>query len=253
MAKIKLSKISYVPPKGLEEDDFEEKTAKLVTKISDLQHKLYAEGKQSLLVVLQGMDASGKDGTTKTVFAECNPTGIDVVAFKKPTEEEFAHDFLWRVHKVAPRKGTIMIFNRSHYEDILIQRVHKWITEDRVKKRMTAINAFETLLEADAKTTVLKFYLHISSERQQEKLQERIDDPAKQWKHKAADWAENDHWDEYMRCYEYAINESVIPWHIAPCDKRWYRNYFIANVVYETLKKMNPKLPVLDTLDVPSK
>jgi PPK2 family polyphosphate:nucleotide phosphotransferase len=243
---IKLSTISTLPPDDLNKKKIEAKTIDMVIKIGELQHKLYAEGKQSLLVILQGMDASGKDGTVKTVFADCNPTGIDTYAFKKPTEEEFAHDFLWRVHQRSPRKGNIMIFNRSHYEDILIQRVHKWITEERVEKRMKAINVFEELMEFDNNTKVLKFYMHISPERQQEKLQERIDDPTKNWKHKAADWDENDHWDEYMNCYEYAINQSSISWHIAPCDKRWYRNYFIAKVVLETLESMNPKLPVLD-------
>ncbi|MBK8668840.1 MAG: polyphosphate kinase [Saprospiraceae bacterium] len=243
---IKLSKISTLPPDDLTKKKHEAKTIEMVIKIGELQHKLYAEGKQSLLVILQGMDASGKDGTVKTVFADCNPTGIDTYAFKKPTDEEFAHDFLWRVHHKAPLKGNIMIFNRSHYEDILIQRVHKWITEEKAEKRMKAINAFEELLEFDNNTKVLKFYMHISQERQQEKLQEHIDDPAKNWKHKAADWDENDHWDEYMRCYEYAINESKIPWSIAPSDKRWYRNYFIAKKVLETLEAMNPQLPILD-------
>ena len=142
-----------------------------------------------------------------------------------------------------------MIFNRSHYEDILIQRVHKWITEERVEKRMSAINAFEELLEFDNGTKVLKFYMHISKERQQEKLQERIDDPTKNWKHNQSDWDENDHWEEYMKCYEYAINNSSISWHIAPCDKRYYRNYFIATKVLETLEAMNPQLPLLDKSD----
>jgi len=142
-----------------------------------------------------------------------------------------------------------MIFNRSHYEDILIQRVHKWINEERVDKRMKAINAFEELLEFDNNTKVLKFYMHISSERQQEKLQERIDDPAKNWKHKAADWDENDLWDDYMKSYEYAINNSNIQWNIVPCDKRYYRNYIIAKIVLEALEAMNPQLPVLDKSD----
>lgn len=246
---VKLSEISTLPDAEKSKKKIESKTIDMVIRIGELQHKMYAEGKQSLLVILQGMDASGKDGTIKTVFADCNPSGIDAFAFKKPTEEEFAHDFLWRVHQKAPRKGNIMIFNRSHYEDILIQRVHKWIGEDRVKKRMQAINAFEELLEFDSNTKVLKFYMHISKERQQEKLQERIDEPDKNWKHKAADWDENDYWDEYMKCYEYAINESKIGWHIAPCDKRYYRNYFIAKVVLETLEAMNPQLPVLDKSD----
>lgn len=246
MTPIKLSEISTKAPKELNKKKIEAKTIDLVIKIGAWQHKLYAEGKQSLLVILQGMDASGKDGTVKTVFADCNPSGIDVVAFKKPTEEEFAHDFLWRIHQKAPRKGNIMIFNRSQYEDILIQRVHKWIDEKRAEKRMSAINAFEELLEFDNHTKVLKFYMHISPEKQQEKLQERVDDVTKNWKHKAADWDENDHWDEYMRCYEYAINQSSIPWFIAPADKRWYRNYFIAQKVLETLENMNPQLPLID-------
>ena len=246
---IKLSKISTEGPEDKSKEKILQKTEELVLKIGELQHKLYAEGKQSLLVILQGMDASGKDGTIKTVFADCNPSGIDAFAFKKPTEEEFAHDFLWRVHQKAPRKGNIMIFNRSHYEDILIQRVHKWITEDRVEKRMKSINAFEELLEFDNGTKVLKFYMHISSERQQEKLQERIDDPSKNWKHKAADWDENNLWDEYMVCYEYAINKSVIPWQIATCDKRYYRNYFIATKVFEALEAMNPQLPLIENKD----
>jgi PPK2 family polyphosphate:nucleotide phosphotransferase len=246
---INLKKIPSLPPSDQNKKKIEAKTIDMVIKIGELQHRLYAEGKQSLLVILQGMDASGKDGTIKTVFADCNPSGIDAYAFKKPTEEEFAHDFLWRVHQKTPRKGNIMIFNRSHYEDILIQRVHKWISDEHAEKRMKAINAFETLLEFDNNTKVLKFYMHISPERQQEKLQERIDDPTKNWKHKAADWDENDKWEEYMKCYEYAINSSTIPWHLAPCDKRYYRNYFIAKVVLETLEAMNPQLPLLDKSD----
>ena len=246
---INLKKIPSLPPSDLNKKKIEAKTIDMVIKIGELQHRLYAEGKQSLLVILQGMDASGKDGTIKTVFADCNPSGIDAYAFKKPTEEEFAHDFLWRVHQKTPRKGNIMIFNRSHYEDILIQRVHKWINDEHAEKRMKAINAFETLLEFDNNTKVLKFYMHISPERQQEKLQERIDDPTKNWKHKAADWDENDKWEEYMKCYEYAINSSTIPWNVAPCDKRYYRNYFIAKVVLETLEAMNPQLPLLDKSD----
>jgi PPK2 family polyphosphate:nucleotide phosphotransferase len=246
---VKLKNIPTGAPKELNKKKLESKTIEMAIKIGELQHKLYAERKQALLVVLQGMDASGKDGTIKTVFADCNPSGIDAFAFKKPTEEEFAHDFLWRIHKIAPQKGNIMIFNRSHYEDILIQRVHKWITEEHVEKRMKAINAFEELIEFDNNTKILKFYLHISQERQQEKLQERIDDESKNWKHNAADWDENDYWDDYMRCYEYAINKSEIPWIIAPSDSRWYRNYFIAKKVLETLEAMNPKLPLLEKKD----
>lgn len=239
-----LKNIATVPEKKHSKKKMVKQTEVLAQEIGELQHLLYAEGKKSLLVILQGVDASGKDGSVKNVFKYCNPTGIDVYGFKKPSEEEFAHDFLWRVHKVAPMKGNIMVFNRSHYEDILIQRVHQWITEDRVDKRMKAINAFEELLEFDNQTKVLKFYLHISKEKQEENLQERIDDPLKKWKHNDNDWEERKHWDRYMECYEYVLEKSAIPWHIIPADKAFYRNFQIAQIVLQTLKDMKPILPV---------
>jgi PPK2 family polyphosphate:nucleotide phosphotransferase len=245
MATIRLSKLSTRAPKGFEKESTLKKLNELTKKIGDLQHALYAEKKQSLLVVFQGLDASGKDGATRNVFLKCGTIGIDAWGFKKPTEEEFAHDFLWRVHKLAPQKGYIQIFNRSHYEDILIQRVHKWIDTKRVKNRMDAINAFEQLLVFDNNTTVLKFYMHISKDKQREKLQERIDDPKSNWKHNSGDWLESNHWAAYRQAYEYAINNSVIPWHIVPVDQKWYRNYAIAQIVHDTLVKMNPQLPVL--------
>ena len=243
---VRLQNILTVPTKDIEKDDCEKALKKMAKEIGDLQHKMYAEGKKSILVILQGMDASGKDGVVKSVFSETNPTGIDVYGFKKPSEEEFAHDFLWRVHKRTPMKGNIMVFNRSHYEDILIQRVHNWITMDRVEKRMDSINAFEQLLAYDNDTVVIKFYLHLSHEKQLEKLQERIDNPEKQWKHNAGDWEETKLWDDYMTAYEYAINASVIPWHIIPADKKWYRNYCAAKVVLDALRKLDPQLPSLE-------
>ncbi len=243
---ITLNKIPTTPPLEISKKIIVRETEKLAAEIGEWQHKLYAEGQQSVLVVLQGMDASGKDGTVKNVFKHCNPTGIDIYGFKKPSSLEMAHDFLWRVHQRAPQKGNIMVFNRSHYEDILIQRVHQWIDEERVEKRMSAINAFENLLEFDNNTKVLKFYLHISHEKQGEKLQERKDDPSKNWKHNDGDWEERNHWDKYMQCYEYAINKSEIPWHITPADKSWYRNYIVAKTVLENLKNLNPQLPVLN-------
>jgi PPK2 family polyphosphate:nucleotide phosphotransferase len=206
---------------------------------------MYAEEKHSLLVVFQGMDASGKDGATRKVFRYCSPAGVSAYAFKKPTEVEFDHDFLWRVHKLAPRKGRIQIFNRSHYEDVLIQRVHKWITEAYALERIEAINRFEELLIADNKTTMVKFYMHISRERQKEKLQERIDNPHKNWKHNPGDWKEAELWDEYRRCYEDAINRSRIGWHIVPSDQRWYRDYFVAKKIQEVMNGLNMKLPTL--------
>jgi PPK2 family polyphosphate:nucleotide phosphotransferase len=243
---IQLSDIDTRAPKGFEKESTKRKTERIARRIGDLQHVLYAEKKRNLLVVFQGMDASGKDGATRKVFSFCNPTGVNAYPFRKPTEEEFAHDFLWRIHKQAPAKGHVKIFIRSHYEDILIQRVHQWIDADKVKERMAAINAWESNLMQDNQTTLLKFYMHISPERQQEKLQERIDDPQKQWKHNDADWKERELWDDYMKAYEYAINESAVPWIIAPVDQRWYRDFYIAEKILATLESFDLALPTLD-------
>jgi len=244
--KVSLSEYSTLSPEGLEKKDVKKEFSEITSEIASLQYKLKAEDKQSLLVIFQGMDASGKDGSTHKVFGKCGPTGINSYSFKKPTEEEFGHDFLWRVHKLTPRKGNIAIFNRSHYEDILIQRVHGWIDEERVNVRINAINAFEESIQKDNNTSILKFYMHISEKRQEEKLQERIDIPRKHWKHNDGDWEERKHWEKYMFCYEEAILRcSKTPWIIAPCDQRWYRNYFVGKKVLEALKKMDPKLPPL--------
>ena len=241
-----LSEIPTLPPAHLDKDDIEDQTKAIVKDIVELQHVMYAEKKHSLLVVFQGMDASGKDGATREIFGRCNPSGINVKAFKKPSEEEFAHDFLWRVHKHVPAKGMIQVFNRSHYEDVLIQRVHKWISEERALKRINSINAFEELLQYDNDTIVLKFYLHISREKQKEELQERIDQPEKHWKHNPNDWKEAKLWDQYMSCYEDVINRSTIPWHIIPVDKRWYRDYCIAKIVKAKMEELEMELPVLE-------
>lgn len=242
---IKLSDISTRAPQGLKKRSTREKRVELSKEIAKYQHLLYAEDKRSLLVVFQGMDASGKDGTTKKVFRFCSPSGVWAKAFKKPSSEEFAHDFLWRIHKWAPGKGMIQIFNRSHYEDVLIQRVHKWIDEEHVSRRINAINAFEELLTFDSGTKVVKFYMHLSRERQREKLQERIDVPEKNWKHNPGDWEEAKLWDQYMAAYEDAINRSTIPWIIVPSDQRWYRDYFVADKVLQILKDMNLQAPTL--------
>lgn len=240
---IKLSSISTEAPQDLEKKDFKEETAKLVERLGELQNIMYAEGKHSMLVILQGMDGSGKDGAVRNVFHTCTIAGLNMVSYKKPSEEEFAHDFLWRVHEHVPEKGMTTIFNRSHYEDILIQRVHNWIDNDRLKKRMAAINAFEDLIQFDNNTLIIKFYMHISLEEQGVQLQQRLDDPTKFWKHNAADWEERKLWDKYMDAYEYAINESTTPWHICPVDNRWYRNYFMAKTIVEELEKLKMKLP----------
>jgi len=243
---IKLSQISTSAPAHLDKDEIRQETKAVTARIGDLCRIFQAEQKRALLIVLQGMDASGKDGTCREVFKFVSPTIVHAHSFKKPTEEEFAHDFLWRVHAHTPGKGMIKVFNRSHYEDILIQRVHQWIDEDKVNARISAINAFERNLTLDNHTTILKFYLHISRETQKEKLQERIDMPRKNWKHNDNDWKEAEKWDEYMKCYEDAINRSEIPWIIAPVDQKWYRNYFIAKKVLETLESFQMEYPLLE-------
>lgn len=240
---IKLSEISTRAPKGLDKKETKKETEKLVARLGELHNTMYAEGKYSMLIILQGMDGSGKDGAVRNVFRDCSIAGLDLVSYKKPTDEEFAHDFLWRVHKWVPQKGMTTIFNRSHYEDILIQRVHKWIDMNRVEKRMAAINAFEDLIQFDNNTLIFKFYMHISHEEQGIQLQERLDDPSKYWKHNDGDWEERKLWDSYMEAYEYAINKSTTPWHICPVDNRWYRDYFMAKTIVEKLETLDMRLP----------
>ncbi len=242
---IKLSDFSTRPPEDYNKKKIRALTRKIQEEIAEQQELLQANKKHSLLVILQGMDSSGKGGTTRETFKFCAPHGIKVKAFKKPTEEEFAHDFLWRVHKHAPEKGMIQVFDRSHYEDVLIHRVHGWISEEHCDKRIKAINAFEELLVFDNNTTILKFYMHLSKERQTEKLRERITDPTKNWKHNDGDWEEAKHWDKYIDAFENVINKSSIPWIIAPVDSRTYRNYFVANKVLETLKSFNMEYPLI--------
>ena len=239
---IRLSEIPTRSPESLSKKQARKITKENCKRIGEL-HLLYAEEKHSVLVIFQGMDGSGKDGAVRNIFRYCSPTGVKVHGFKKPTEEEFEHDFLWRVHKQVPQKGMIQVFNRSHYEDILIQRVHKWIDEVTVEKRMAAINAFEELLQFDNNTTIFKFYMHLSKDQQKLELQERIDDPTKQWKHNPGDWKEAELWDEYMKCYEYAINNSSVPWQIVPVDQRWYRDYVISGIMVEQLEALKMQLP----------
>lgn len=242
----KLKNISTKAPQKLYKEKVEAKTAQLLEELDDLQNLLFAERKQSLLVVLQGMDASGKDGTIRNVFGKLNPQGVTVKSFKVPTAEEAAHDFLWRVHASTPAKGMIQIFNRSHYEDILVTRVHKWCDDKTAKKRMDAINGFEQLLTEHGDTHILKFYLHISPQEQQKRLQERIHDPKKMWKYNENDLAEAKLWNVYMKmyqdCFKYCNN---IPWHIIPADQNWYKEYIITEKVHALLKGLKMKYPQL--------
>lgn len=242
----KLNKIDTKAPNELDKKKTKEDTEQILAELDQLQNLLYANAKYNVLVILQGMDASGKDGVVKKVFSAVNPMGIKVHSFKSPTTEELAHDFLWRVHKAVPEKGMIQIFNRSHYEDILITRVHGWCDDETAKKRMNAINAFESLLAEHNNTIVLKFYLHISPEEQQERLKERIEIPEKSWKFNPKDFEEAKLWDKYMNMYEHAFeNCDEVPWHIIPSDQNWYKEYLIAKHLRDALKKLNLKYPEL--------
>lgn len=246
MADIKLSQISTRADKDLDKKEIKDKIDKILKDLDELQNLMYAENKHSLLVVIQGTDGSGKDGAIRNVFGPLNPQGVTVKSFKAPTPEELSHDFLWRVHQHAPAKGMIQIFNRSHYEDILITRVHKWCDDEKAKKRMKAINDWEELLTQHNNTTILKFYLHVSPEEQQVRLKERMKDPAKMWKYNENDFAEAKLWDVYMNMYEDAFaNCNVIPWNIVPSDQNWYKEYLIASKIYDTLKNFDMQYPGL--------
>ncbi|WP_421693322.1 PPK2 family polyphosphate kinase [Aestuariivirga sp.] len=214
--------------------------------IDALQDRLYAEGKRSLLVVLQGIDCSGKDGTVRAVFNHCGPLGVKVQPFKAPTVDELAQDYLWRVHKVCPAKGFIGIFNRSHYEDVLVVKVKKYASEEVIARRYGEINAFEKLL-SDNGTKILKFMLNISKEEQAERLRERIELPEKRWKFNPADLEDRALWTDYMKAYQEALTRCSTedaPWYVIPADRNWVRNAAISRIVRETLEEMNPKYPV---------
>ncbi len=240
-----LQSISTRAPKGFEKDKTRLETQQLLNRLQELQSVLFAENKWSVLIVLQGLDASGKDGSVKAVFSGVNPMGCNVTAFKKPTEEEYAHDFLWRVHRHAPRKGMIHIFNRSHYEDVLVPRVHGWMKPKQIKQRYAHINAFEKLLAEDNNTIILKFYLHLSKEEQHLRFEERVENPEKRWKYQPADLQESAHWDKYIQAFEDIFKGcgKDFPWHIVPADQNWYRNYVIAKTIVERLEKLKMKYP----------
>ena len=219
--------------------------AKLNSQLEILQEQLYAEHKHKILVVLQGMDTSGKDGTISHVFEGVNPQGVRVASFKVPTPEEMDHDYLWRVHAQTPGKGELVIFNRSHYEDVLVVRVHNLAPEDVWKKRFDQINAFERLL-CDEGATILKFFLHIDLDEQKGRLLERLDDPNKHWKFNPGDLKERALWQEYQAAYEDVLEKtstSWAPWYVVPANKKWYRDYVISSVLIETLKKLDLRLP----------
>lgn len=242
----RLSQISTKAPKEFDKKETKEKTEKLLKELDELQYLLYAEGKHAVLVILQGLDASGKDGVINKVFGQLNPQGVMVKSFKVPTELELKHDFLWRIHQHAPEKGTMQIFNRSHYEDVLVTRVHGWCDDATAQKRFDAINDFEELLTLHNNTVIFKFYLHVSPEEQQERLRERIENPSKQWKYNSNDFDEAKLWDKYMQVYEDVFeNCSVVPWTIVPADQNWYKEYLVAKTVTEALRALDMNYPQL--------
>jgi PPK2 family polyphosphate:nucleotide phosphotransferase len=226
-------------------DTAEKQMADDAKAIDKLQDRLYAEGKRALLVVLQGTDTSGKDGTIRRVFKEVGPLGVSVTAFRRPSELELAHDFLWRAHAAAPRRGTIGIFNRSHYEDVLVARVRKLAPAAEINTRYEQINAFEKILSQNG-TRVLKFMLHISKKEQRKRLQARLDEPESRWKFSPDDLDDRKLWNQFIAAYELALDKcstAWAPWHVIPADHKWARNAAIAAVVRQTLEQMKPRYP----------
>ena len=245
-AKVRLSKIdaSYTGKHETHEKVLPE-IRKHVERIDKLQYLLYADGNQSLLVVLQALDAAGKDGTIRHVFSGMNPQGTFVYGFKQPSREEAAHDFLWRAHQRTPGKGEVVVFNRSHYEDVLVVRVHKLVPHSVWSKRYDLINDFEKMLSQNG-TTILKFFLHISPDEQLARFKQRLDDPARQWKISESDYAERELWPQYVDAYEDAIgltSTKHAPWYIIPANHKWFRNLAVSQIIADTMDEMSLKLP----------
>lgn len=228
-----------------EKGDAKKASEKNLDRLQELQRALYAESKHAVLVVLQGMDTSGKDGTIRHVFSGVNPQGCSVASFKTPSADELAHDYLWRVHKRTPARGMIAIFNRSHYESVLIERVHDLVPKATWSRRFDQINAFEKRL-SDEGTTIVKFFLHISKDEQKKRLDERLTDPESEWKHNPNDMEERKLWDQYQEAYTDAIEKcstEYAPWYIIPADHKWFRNWAVADILVQTIAALKPKYP----------
>lgn len=235
---IHLDRLPTTPPPGTKRAHIEKLTAALAAEVAELDDLLYAARQHGVLVVFQGRDAAGKDGAIRTVLDYCNAQGVRVESFKVPTEEELAHDFLWRVHAKTPARGEIVLFNRSHYEDVIVTRVHSLFSPDVIEPRYQAINDFERLLTQNG-TLLFKFFLHVSADEQEERLLEREKEREKAWKLAVGDWKERERWDDYTRAYELAISrcaETGASWHIVPADKKWYRNYVVLRTLVEGLR-----------------
>ena len=243
--RVKLKKYRPDETCGFNKEDAEDIVKKNSSKLFDLQYRWYAEDKRAVLIILQGMDTSGKDGVIRNVLRGFNPQGCTVTPFKAPNTLELNHDFLWRIHKAIPERGDVGVFNRSHYEDVLIARVKKLVPKEVWKRRYQQINNFEQMLVENG-VTILKFFLYISKEEQKKRLQERLDDSTKNWKFNEGDLVERKLWDHYKEAYEDALNECSTPWapwYVVPADKKWFRNLIVSEILTDTLKKMNPQLP----------
>ena len=229
-------------------DSAVKKSASILVRLNQQQELLYAGRQHKLLIVLQGMDTSGKDGTITHVMGGFNPQGVRVISYKRPSEVELDHDYLWRVHAQVPAKGEIVIFNRSQYEDVLVVRVHNLVPEAEWQRRYAQINEFERMLVENG-TTILKFFLHISSDEQKKRLEKRVEDPTRRWKFQHGDLTERKLWPQYMEAYEAALETTTTkwaPWYVVPSISKWYRNYIIGSVVANTLEKMDMKYPEID-------
>ena len=245
---VDLSSIDPDEHESLEKEAAEEKTREHLESLDGLAYRLFAENKRSLVVVFQGMDASGKDGAIRSLASGMSPQCMRVTSFKAPSELERGHDFLWRVHAAIPQHGTIGIFNRSHYEDVVVVRVRKIIKKDVWKQRFEQINAFENLL-SNGGLTFLKIFLHISRSEQRQRLEERMRDPKKQWKVGPSDLADREQWDDFQHAYEDALTKcstTQAPWHVIPADKKWYRNLVVARLLRQALEDMDPQFPPFD-------
>jgi PPK2 family polyphosphate:nucleotide phosphotransferase len=230
---------------GFDKDEGKQLTEALHEQLADLQARLYAQGTHRIMIVAQAMDTGGKDGLIKQLLLPVNPQGVRIATFKKPSEVELAHDFLWRIHAEVPADGELVVFNRSHYEDVLIVRVHDLVPEKRWRRRFEHIRAFEQLL-VDEGTTVIKLFLHISKAEQKERLEARLSDPAKHWKFNTADLDERERWDDYQAAYAEAIAETSTddaPWYVVPADHKWFRDLLVAQIVVETLDRLGLAYP----------
>lgn len=244
-SKVNLAKRPPDATLGWEKETAQAELAEVMDELAGLQARLFAEGRQALLVVLQAMDAAGKDGTIRTIFTGLNPAGVHVTSFGVPAGRETEQDYLWRVHAAAPRAGQIGVFNRSHYEDVLVVRVKEFVAEERWRRRYGHIRDFERLL-TDEGTRIVKFFLHISPDEQARRMQDRIDDPTEQWKFRLGDLDDRKLWPQFRRAYEDAMAETSAPhapWYVIPADRKWVRNLAVAKVLLEVLRDMDPQLP----------